>query len=252
MKAWLQHPFRLTGRLFWLVGELILAAMSFAFQRAVCSKNFSLAMRASWLQRSSRRVLRILKVEPRVSGVIPSNGLLVCNHLSYLDILVLASITPAVFVAKHEIKYWPVFGWFARLAGTVFVRREQRTHAGRTADEIESVLRQGVLVILFPEGMSSSGKTVLPFKSSLLEPAAQQTHPLSVGWIQYGLDDGTVSEEVCYWKDMTFLPHLLNLLSKRVVRTSVRFGQLRSGSTNRKELARQLHSEVLKLMETPA
>jgi hypothetical protein len=73
-----------------------------------------------------------------------------------------------------------------------------------------------------------------------------------VGWIQYGLDDGTVSEEVCYWKDMTFLPHLLNLLSKRVVRTSVRFGQLRSGSTNRKELARQLHSEVLKLMETPA
>jgi 1-acyl-sn-glycerol-3-phosphate acyltransferase len=70
--------------------------------------------------------------------------------------------------------------------------------------------------------------------------------------IQYELDDGDVPEEVCYWKDMTFVPHLINLLGKRAVRASVRFTELRRGSTDRKELARQLHSEVLRLKEAVA
>ena len=68
--------------------------------------------------------------------------------------------------------------------------------------------------------------------------------------IQYELEDGDVGEEVCYWKDMTLFPHLINLLSKRALRASIRFTQLRQGSTNRKELARQLHSEVLRLMDS--
>lgn len=79
-----------------------------------------------WLQNSSRRLLRVFRIETQFTGDIPSSGLLVCNHLSYLDIVVLAAITPCVFVAKREVKKWPVFGWFARLAGTVFVHREQR------------------------------------------------------------------------------------------------------------------------------
>jgi 1-acyl-sn-glycerol-3-phosphate acyltransferase len=115
--------------------------------------------------------------------------------------------------------------------------------------QIQSALNQNVLVILFPEGTSSGGETILPFRSSLLEPATRQTHPLAAGLIQYELADGDVSEEVCYWKDMTLVPHLINLLSKQTVHASVRFAQLREGSTNRKELARQLHSEVLRLKE---
>jgi 1-acyl-sn-glycerol-3-phosphate acyltransferase len=120
------------------------------------------------------------------------------------------------------------------------------------ADQIQAALNQNVLVILFPEGTSSGGETILPFRSSLLEPATRQTHPLSVGLIQYELSDGDVSEEVCYWKDMTLVPHLINLLSKRAARASVRFTQMRKGSTSRKELARQLHSEVLRLKEAAA
>jgi 1-acyl-sn-glycerol-3-phosphate acyltransferase len=210
------------------------------------------AARATWLHHSSRRALRIFGLEPQVSGTIPSSGLLVCNHLSYLDILVLAACAPAVFVAKREVKHWPVFGWFAILAGTIFVNREKRTQVGRLTDEIEAVLNRGVLVILFPEGTSSGGQTVLPFKSSLLEPAARQSHSLSAGLIRYALDDGDVAEEVCYWKDMTLVPHLINLLSKRQVRASVRFTQLREGSADRKQLARQLHAEVVRLKEAVA
>jgi len=252
MNALLKHPVRITSRLFWLSGELVLAAVTFAFRCTFVPKEAALAARASWLQSSALRVLRIFAADVESAGSVPSGGLLVCNHLSYLDILALASLTPAVFVAKREVKSWPVFGWFATLAGTVFVDRERRTHVGQVTDEIQAALNQGALVILFPEGTSSGGETVLPFKSSLLEPATRQTHSLSAGLIRYELADGNVSEEVCYWKDMTLVPHLINLLSKRTVRAFVRFTQLRAGSTNRKELARQLHSEVLRLKEAAA
>jgi len=178
--------------------------------------------------------------------------LLVCHHLSYLDVLVLASLTPTVFVAKREVKHWPVFGWFASLAGTLFIDRERRTHVRQLTQEIRDVLKRGALVVLFPEGTSSDGKTVLPFKSSLLELAAGQIHPLFAGWIQYELEDGDLGEEVCYWKDMIFFPLLINLLSKRTVLAAVRFTQLREGGRDRKQLARRLRLEVLRLKESVA
>jgi 1-acyl-sn-glycerol-3-phosphate acyltransferase len=247
VKAWLKHPFRVTGRLLWLGAELTLAALGFVWSCAFRAPDRLPAARASWLQRSSRRVLRVVQVKTQAIGPIPARGLLVSNHLSYLDILVLASRVPAVFVSKYEVKFWPVFGWFASLAGTIYVRRERRTDTARVTRQIDDVLRSNVLVILFPEGTSSSGETVLPFKSSLLEPAAQQTHALSVGLIRYELDDGDPTEEICYWRDMTLVPHLLNLLTKRTVRAFVRFAAVQNGSTDRKELARLLHAEVLKL-----
>ena len=251
MRALLRHPVRVIGRLLWLIGELTLAALNYA-RWCGFSKNCSGAKRAAWLQHSSRRLLRIFRTEIQTSGTIPKGGLLVSNHLSYVDILVIATITPAMFVAKREVKSWPVFGWFAKLAGTLFVDRERRTRVGQTTNEIQAALEQGALVVLFPEGTSSNGETVLPFKSSLLEPAARQTHALFAGLIQYQIDDGDVGEEICYWKDMTLVPHLINLLSKRIIRASVRFTQLREGSTDRKELARQLHSEILRLKEASA
>jgi 1-acyl-sn-glycerol-3-phosphate acyltransferase len=229
--------------------ELLITAVAFVFR---CGFRPSLMERASWLQFATRRFLRIFAARVRTSGPMPTSGLLVCNHLSYVDILVLASLTPAVFVAKREVKSWPVFGWFATLAGTLFVERERRTQVGLTTNEIQSALDQGALVVLFPEGTSSGGETVLPFKSSLLEPATHQTNSLFAGLIQYQIEDGDVSEEVCYWKDMTLLPHLINLFSKRTIHATVRFKQLREGSTDRKELAKQLHSEILRLKEAPA
>lgn len=108
------------------------------------------------------------------------------------------------------------------------------------------------MVVLFPEGTSSDGETVLPFKSSLLEPAARQTHPLAAGCLRYEFGDGDVIEEVCYWKDMTLVPHLINLCSKRAVQSSVQFNCLREGSADRKQLARQLHAEVLRIKHAVA
>jgi 1-acyl-sn-glycerol-3-phosphate acyltransferase len=251
MKVLLRHPVRVGLRLLWLMAEFTLAAINFV-RWCGFSKNCPESKRAVWLQHSSRRMLRIFKTSIRTSGTVPTSGLLVSNHLSYVDILVIATITPAMFVAKREVRSWPVFGFFARLAGTLFVDRERRTRVGQTTGEIQTALDHGALVVLFPEGTSSDGKTILPFKSSLLEPAAKHTHALYASLIQYELEDGDVSEEICYWKDMTLVPHLFNLLSKKTIHASVRFTQLRESSTDRKELARQLHSEISRLKEAPA
>ena len=245
----LEHPFRVVTRVTWLGSELVLLAVLYVF-RVVLRTNQSLTeARAHWLQQGCRRVLRVFNAEVRSSGRVPQAGLLVSNHLGYLDILTLGALTPSVFVAKRDVKHWPIFGWFARLAGTLFADRERRSQVAELTKDMQSVLNSGSVVILFPEGTSSDGQTVLPFKSSLLEPATVCSYPLTTSLIAYRLDDGDVTEEVCYWKDMTLVPHLINLLSKKRIEVSVQFSQLRKASSNRKELARQLHSEVLKLKQ---
>lgn len=245
------HPWRVAGRLLWLAGEIILGLGAYLPVCTFRPPAEQLHARARWLQRACRRTLRIFRTDLEISGPIPANGFMVCNHLSYLDILVIGACTPAVFVAKREVQGWPVFGWFARLAGTVFVHRESRTHVGQVADAMAAALARGALVVLFPEGTSSNGQTVLPFRSSLLEPAARLAQPVTAAWIGYELADGDVGEEVCYWKDMTLLPHLLNLLGKRQVRARLRFQRVPAPAAERKELARQLHAEVVRLKESP-
>ena len=245
----LQHPLVVVARVTWLAWELIVIAVLYFFRVVFLGDLPLIEARAQWLQLGCRRVLRVFNAEVRSTGKVPRTGLLVSNHLSYLDILALSSLTPSVFVAKSEVRHWPVFGWFARLGGTLFADRERRLQVGELSKEVRAVLDSGALVILFPEGTSSDGQTVLPFKSSLLEPVTGCGHSLTASLIAYRLEDGDVGEEVCYWKDMTFVPHLINLLSKKRVEVAVQFSELRKGSTNRKELARQLHAEVLKLKQ---
>jgi 1-acyl-sn-glycerol-3-phosphate acyltransferase len=216
--------------------------------RCAFRKNNSRARRAAWLQRHCRRALRIFPLQPEVAGPVPSCGLLISNHLGYLDILVLGAIAPAVFVSKREVKFWPVFGQCAQLAGTLFVDRARRMRVGEVNRDIQNALDGGALVVLFPEGTSSNGQGVLPFKTALLEPAARSSLPLTVACIQYTLDDGDAGGEICYWGDHTFFPHLLHLLGKCRLRAAVRFAEFpRTGAADRKQLARELREEILKL-----
>jgi 1-acyl-sn-glycerol-3-phosphate acyltransferase len=178
---------------------------------------------------------------------MPSYGLLVSNHLSYLDIIILSSIRPCVFVAKRDVASWPVFGWLARAAGTIFVDRERRFSSTNTVDLIGKAIAGGSVVALFPEGTSSDGSTVLPFKSALLEPAVQLHSPIAAASIDYVLDDGSVADEVCYWRDMTLVPHLLNLLFKREIRANYSFSPAQARAGNRKEIARELRDEIVSM-----
>jgi 1-acyl-sn-glycerol-3-phosphate acyltransferase len=250
MRSLLQRPFRIAARVLWLAGEVVLAIVRFSALIARQGGIPDRAARTLWLQRVCRRSLRVFQLDVRLAGPIPSRGLLVCNHVSYLDILVLGAITPCVFVSKCEVKRWPVFGWFASLAGTLFLRRDKRSDVARMAPEMCRLLDDGLLVTLFPEGTTSDGRDVLPFKSSLLEPATRHPCRISAGFIEYALSDGDVAQEVCYWKDMTLLPHLLNLFGKSGVAARLCFAEFREARLDRKQLARQLRSQVLGLRQT--
>jgi 1-acyl-sn-glycerol-3-phosphate acyltransferase len=178
---------------------------------------------------------------------MPSSGLLVSNHLSYLDIVVLSSIQPCVFVAKRDVASWPLFGWLAHAAGTIFVDREQRFSRGKAVDVISDAIAGGSVVVIFPEGTSSDGSMVLPFKSALLESAVQLHCPVAGASIEYVLDGGSVADEVCYWRDMTLVPHLLNLLFKREIRANYSFSSAEIRTGNRKEIARELRDQIVSM-----
>lgn len=203
--------------------------------------------RALWLHRWCRFACRVLGVRVDTVGSIPSSGLLVCNHLSYLDIIALSSIRPCVFVAKRDVAGWPLFGWLARCAGTIFVDRHSRFAAGAVVDLMRGAIAAGSLVALFPEGTSSDGSSVLPFKPALLESAVQLNCPITAGAIDYSLPQGSVADEVCYWRDMTLVPHLLNLFRKPKIESTLTLARFESRRTNRKQLACELRREIIRL-----
>jgi len=242
---------RAAGRLCWFAWEVVVIIFNYYFTAARAPKDKQRLERAAWLSRSSRRHLKIFGYSASVSGDIPKRGLLISNHLSYLDVLAISAVTPAVFVSKAEVRRWPLFGWFAALSGTVFVERERRTHVGEVNREIETALAAGALVVLFPEGTSTNGETILPFRTSLLEPAARGSHEIAVGWIHYELPDGDgdARNEVCYWGDHAFFSHALNLFGKKSVHATLRFGKFQPTTDDRKELAKQLHAAVAELKD---
>jgi 1-acyl-sn-glycerol-3-phosphate acyltransferase len=230
---------RAAGRLLLLTG-LILGSLPSGFLSRTAAR------RAAWMQRLSGRILGIFGASVRVSGQPPASGLLIGNHLGYLDVLAVGSIRPAVFVAKSDVARWPVIGLLCRLAGTVFVRRDRRIAVGGTVDEIQAALAAGIPVVIFPEGTSTDGSTVLPFKSSLLAPVE---HTASTAFaISYVLPGGSVADELCYWRDMTFGPHFWHLLGLREYTAHVRYGKTHPPQPDRKLAAAALHLAVKDLL----
>lgn len=209
--------------------------------------------RARWLQRSCRRALRVLGVRVRASGRPRPGTLIVANHLGYLDVLVLGAAAPVVFVAKREVRSWPVFGWFARQAGTRFVDRGRRGDVVRVAAEFAPAIAAGVGVVVFPEGTSTAGETVLPFRSSLLEPAVARRWPVVPVALGYAVPAGhAAATEVCWWGEMRLIPHLWRLFALPRIDASVAWGEPADPGAGRKTLAAALHARVTQLRVAPA
>lgn len=208
-----------------------------------------LAERTEWLTNACRGVLASLGTTVSTDGSMPQHGLIISNHLSYLDILCYSSIGPCVFVSKSEVRNWPVFGRLATNGGSIYVDRKSRTGAGRVAKEIEDTLRRGIRVVLFPEGTSTGGDTVLPFHAPLLESAIRAEAAITPAAIAYEMEHGDPRQDVCYWGDMTFATHFLGLLGKGKVHAKIAFGKSREDLTNRKTAAQVLHEDVVGLQE---
>jgi len=196
----------------------------------------------------ARGLARILRVRVVSSGRAPEAPfLLVSNHLSYLDVVVLASLVDAVFVAKREVRRWPLFGPAARAIGCIFVDRESPRDALRAGAAMQDAVLAGHGVVLFAEGTSSDGSTVLELRPALLEWPARAGHEVHTATVSYhtGPGDPPASESLCWWGDMTFLPHLSRVCRLGPSEARVAFGGATISAPDRKSLARALHAALL-------
>lgn len=206
------------------------------------------ARESEWMNRWGRATLKALEIEVEQFGTAPKEGLLVANHLSYADIPLLAGCGAMRFVSKAEVKKWPIIGLLASVGGTIFLQRENRGEVRSVNEQIHRVLDGGEALAFFPEGTSTDGSKVLPFRSSLLAPAAELEAWVTPAWIEYEVSGGQAGEDVCYWGEMTFLPHFLKLLTLPEIKARVVFGTRRK-SRDRKQLAQELREDVLELQE---
>jgi lyso-ornithine lipid O-acyltransferase len=181
--------------------------------------------RALWLQSACRGVLRSIGVQCSVIGTPPTHGLVVSNHLSYLDIAVYSAIMPCAFVAKAEIDKWPYFGLAARAGGTIFLNRSSRASAAVAAREIAQRLKLPVPVLLFPEGTSTDGFELLPFHSALFQPAIDEGASITAAALRYVPDTDVPESEYCWYGDADFLAHVWKLLRAPGFSAAITFGQ---------------------------
>ncbi len=211
----------------------------------------SLPARVKWLHRVALLHAKWLGMRVRVHGPVPTSGLIVANHLGYLDIIGLANAGKFSFISKHEVAGWPVFGAYARKGATIFVNREQRGSVADVVTQMREHVAAGVPIVFFPEGTSTGGDTVLPFRSSLFEPVVQLGCSIAACGLHYSLPGGSVADEVAYWRDMDFAPHLFNLLRRTGLTLDVHFGPSQPRTADRKALAREMHAEVCALAGLP-
>ncbi len=205
-------------------------------------------MRAAWVHESGARLCRYLRIEldPPPSGRLP-DGLITSNHISYLDILVIAAHFPCAFISKAEVRDWPLFGWLAMAGGSLFLKRESRTATRDMAVAMRERLAAGDRLVVFPEGTSSDGSGVLPFRPALFAAAVEAGATVVPAAITYQIEGGTVAKDVAYWGDMTLMPHLCRLLNHRGLRARFVWGAPLGGTFDRKQLATETREQVVAL-----
>jgi lyso-ornithine lipid O-acyltransferase len=204
-----------------------------------------------------RFVCWLLGVRVHVTGEIARDRpvLLVSNHISWLDIPVLSSVAPLSFVAKSEVESWPFVNWLAKLQRTVFVDRARRTQAGMVANQIAHRLSMGDNIVLFAEGTSGDGNSVLPFKSSLFSAAEPKgagagcyIQTLTIVYTRvHGLPmNRGQRHKVAWYGDMDMLSHIWRLLKGGPLDVHVRVGEpvLLSSFGDRKKLAQHSETQV--------
>ncbi|MDZ7292350.1 MAG: 1-acyl-sn-glycerol-3-phosphate acyltransferase [candidate division KSB1 bacterium] len=197
----------------------------------------------------ARTVARILGLQINVKGRPPQPPFyLVSNHLSYVDIIVYFTQVHCIFVAKAELAHWPVFGWLAKSGNTLFIDRSNKKDIPRVNALIEKAMHESDGIIIFPEGTSTKGSEVLPFKSPLLEYAAEKNFPVSYATIHYRTSpsDPPAHLSVCWWGDMTFGGHFLDLLKVSRICATVEFGPTTVSGSDRKIIAQELWQQINK------
>jgi 1-acyl-sn-glycerol-3-phosphate acyltransferase len=188
---------------------------------------FTPMRRSLWMQWCCRLIMSWLGIRCEVEGKPPSHGLVVSNHLTYLDVLIYGAAAPSVFVSKAEVSKWPFFGWITGCAGTLYIDRSSLASAEAVSTEIAGGLSRPIPIVIFPEGTSSDGTSVMRFHSRLFEPVVAAGAPITAAAIRYSCGDGTPESELCWYGDDDFLANLWKVFGVSDWHAEVRFGEPR-------------------------
>lgn len=193
------------------------------------------------VETSSTRMLDAIGVEVRLRGAHPLREgpvLLVANHVSWIDVQALGAVTGARFVAKSEVREWPIVGAMAARLGTVFLRRGSRCDAMRVKNLLAKLLVTGERVVVFPEGTTTEGDRLEPFRAALLQAAIDAAIPVQPVAIRHVEGDGTPSRAAAFIDDMTFATSLARVLERPRLVTELVFGPpIWAADKSRRELA---------------
>jgi len=209
---------------------------------------------AVWIHGWCRRIVRVLGFRCVVEGLVPLGGAVVSNHLSYLDILLYSAVHPFVMVAKTEVRGWPLLGWITAQAGTVYVERGggPKTYPAVNAAMAEAY-QSRLPVLFFPEGTTTDGACVLPFRRGLFHSVLNNEVPLRTAVLHYSLEphavngSATVGENVCWWGDMGFASHVFGVLGLRGLTVQVRFGDEITARDDRFALSETAQEKVAEM-----
>ncbi len=194
----------------------------------------------------ARALCNILGFRIHLTGAAPrAPFFLVANHLTYADILLLYTRVDGVFIAKRDMRHWPVLGPLANLFGTIWVKREVRRDAVRVLDLIDEAVARGDGVILFAEGTTSAGNALLPMRPALFDWAAREQYPVHCAALSYRTDPGVSAHLVVgWWGDMPFVSHVWDFCRLRAVDALLNFGAEPITAPTRGELAARVEQAI--------
>jgi 1-acyl-sn-glycerol-3-phosphate acyltransferase len=197
----------------------------------------------------SRRLLRMMAIEPRVAGT-PQRGLgprtlIVANHISWIDIFVIHALQPSRFIAKSELRSWPLVGGMMAGVGTLFIERDSRRHAHEIKQRVSEALAHGDIIAIFPEGKTSDGRQVHRFHSALLQPivdAGGQVQPIA---LRYRDGTGEITEAAAYVAETTLLQSFWRMTGEPTMVVELYLGHaIEAQSRHRREVTRDAELAV--------
>lgn len=244
--GWLRASLRLPLIVLMLLAGLFVAKTVIPWAGPASSSRYR-KIRNPCVRTWCRIVCRILKLEIQRHGIPESKAnLWVSNHISWLDILALATEHDLVFVAKHEVSTWPLMGSIFSGIGTLFIRRGDREATQEMARTMQNHLEAGIPLMLFPEATTTDGSEVRRFGSKLLEPAIESQSHLQPLALRY---EGASKEIAPFVGDDTFVEHLLRVLTLKEIRLIISYGAA-IGPENlpKEQLAQSLRQSVIELM----
>jgi 1-acyl-sn-glycerol-3-phosphate acyltransferase len=209
----------------------------------------------SHVSRWSRLGARCLGIRPRIVGELPPPGsLVVANHQGYADVVTVGGLFPSIFAARHDMRTWPMFGALARSGATIFINRDNKRAGYRGVGQVTAALVAGATVIAFPEGTSTDGSGLLPFRTGVFQSAVDAGVPVVPAAVRYlELDGEPVTEAnrdvVGWFRGEPFVGHILRLASHRRTLAEVAFGApIHPPHADRRALAADAEARVRALL----